>query len=136
MEADAIDDDRGRIAEPSPIKVADDDVEPVELRFVVLVGRARVGAEAPMRVDRPDEPAAGRHVAVRQIELDRDARYLLGRHDEVETCVAPDQEDCGLGPVEPVDGPEEADRACHQVGLDLWQRVVEKLPASLRTRQA
>src|SRR3990172_2241840 len=96
-----------------------------------------------MRVDRPDESTAGGHVAVRQVELDRDTGHLLVRHDEVETCVTPDQENGRLGPMEPVDGAEEADGAGHQVGWDLRQRVVEKLlafrqvgdPADLRLAQ-
>jgi len=46
VEADAVDDDRGRIAESSPIEVADGDVERFELRLVVLVDRAGVGGES------------------------------------------------------------------------------------------
>ena len=46
---------RGR----APVEVADDDMEPIELRLVVVVDRAREGAEGAMRVDRADEPRPG-----------------------------------------------------------------------------
>ena len=104
-------------------------MEPVELRLVVLVGRARVGAIGTVAVHRSDDPPSGRHVAVPDVERDRDRGDLLGRNDEVEHPVAPDQQDRGLGPVEPVDGPEEADDASHQVRGDPWQRVVDELRA-------
>ena len=143
LKPDAVDDDRGRVAESSSIEVADDDVEPIELRLVVLVDRAGVGAKGAMAVHRADEPPSGRHIAGRQVKGDRDTRHLLGRDDEVEDTVAPDQETERLGPLEPVDGAEEADRTSHQVRRDLRQRVVDELlafrqvgdPADLRLAQ-
>ena len=84
VKADAVDDDRRRVGGPAPVEVADDDVEPVELRLVVLVDRARESAEGAVGVDRADESTLGRQVAVREIERHRGGGHLLGRHDEVE----------------------------------------------------
>src|SRR5450759_2794172 len=71
VKADAVDDDRRRVGEPVSAEVADDGVEPVELRLVVLVDRARESAEGAVAVDRADESTLGRQIAVRKIERHR-----------------------------------------------------------------
>ena len=118
VEPDAVDDDRGRVAEPPPVEVADDDVEPIELRLVVLVDRAGVGAKGAMAVHRADEPRSGRHVAdsSRSNVTETPDTFWAGT-TRSKTSVAPEQEDERLGPLEPVDGAEEADaRAIRSAG--------------------